>query len=776
MGEVDVAHLTSKQIEAQRQRVHRKLVRLIGQAWRHYEMIRDGDRVMVGLSGGKDSLSMLDALVRLKQKSPVKFEIGVCTVDPMTPAFNPHPLKQYVREVYKLPYYFESVPIIDQAAIHMDKRISICSYCSRMKRGVLYSTCRREGYNVLALGQHLDDLAESFVMSAFHNGKLRTMKAHYLNEDGDVRIIRPLVYAREHITRLYAQLSSFPVINENCPGCFTAPQERAHIKTLLAGEEERTPTLFQNILKTMRPLMEHDLGDIETVDMVHSHAKKYQNRTVHKAKGMATSSQMALITATLRPQRSQKSDEIPPSDRHTLFLSTHTTKDISISGLRIASSISATLGGVRVGDEYDLTIRDESGKNVGVRGYVTECSDSSFEIVGIGVESLQRGMLAVEAVLREEGNANASKVTGVFNSVIGSVPSPVNVINVTRSNNILSFSCDCKSDSMFPILKYLCYVAEAAEPISFTSSAQPIVLDHIPNDRMFDLRIIAINEIGKSIESVIRIFPECSAMIELHLESLSKATFSNEKKTQLCEILKTVDDCNLKDIEIVSVMDSYSPSGKILGVGVQVELGLTCLSDGAECVSKMQQKLASNTCAIVQAITSDSVLNVPFVRFFSTVELVEFGRKGTLQVEQITIEDVSQSQVLASTKQNIRLILTVGDQSEVGNAKFDKANQKWCAIDIPHFNHVITRNATLRLQVSVGDVTDAVTLELLRWLEIGRNCVSMKMCGGGSIKLHCVWRPRPQNGVVFDRIVNHVDVTSLVTSPLPSAASEHSRT
>jgi tRNA 2-thiocytidine biosynthesis protein TtcA len=149
------------------------------------------------------------------------------------------------------------------------QRDSICAYCSRMKRGILYSTARREGYNVLALGQHLDDLAESFVsrafpswnrsilaeidlchacscheisrtetprqvMSAFNNGKLRTMKAHYQIEAGDLRVIRPLAYVREHMTRLYAQLTTMPVIADNCPGCFSQPTERAHLKQLLA--------------------------------------------------------------------------------------------------------------------------------------------------------------------------------------------------------------------------------------------------------------------------------------------------------------------------------------------------------------------------------------------------------------------------------------------------------------------------------------------------------------------------------------------------------------
>merc|ERR1712096_27164 len=134
------------------------------------------------------------------------------------------------------------------------QRTSICSFCSRMKRGVLYSACRREGYNVLAMGQHLDDLAESFLMSAFFNGRLRTMKANYHVEAGDIRVIRPLIYARERMTREFSILAKLPVVNENCPACFDAPQERQRMKLLLASQEHLHTGLYSNLLAAMQPL------------------------------------------------------------------------------------------------------------------------------------------------------------------------------------------------------------------------------------------------------------------------------------------------------------------------------------------------------------------------------------------------------------------------------------------------------------------------------------------------------------------------------------------
>ena len=137
---------------------------------------------------------------------------------------------------------------------------SFCAYCSRMKRGIMYTTARREQYNVLVLAQHLDDLAESFLMSAFHGGQLRTMKAHYTNDAGDVRVIRPLIYARERQTAAFAEQASLPVIPDSCPACFSKPTQRQHYKSLLAKEEQHNQHLFQHLLHAMRPLLTE--GDI----------------------------------------------------------------------------------------------------------------------------------------------------------------------------------------------------------------------------------------------------------------------------------------------------------------------------------------------------------------------------------------------------------------------------------------------------------------------------------------------------------------------------------
>jgi tRNA 2-thiocytidine biosynthesis protein TtcA len=139
---------------------------------------------------------------------------------------------------------------------------SFCAYCARMKRGIMYRVCREQGYNVLALAQHLDDLAESFIMSAFHQGRLETMKAHYVNDAGDIRIIRPLVYARESQTGAFAVEAGLPVIPDSCPACFTAPTQREYFRQMLLMEEKRNKLLFKSLLSAMRPLMKGESTDL----------------------------------------------------------------------------------------------------------------------------------------------------------------------------------------------------------------------------------------------------------------------------------------------------------------------------------------------------------------------------------------------------------------------------------------------------------------------------------------------------------------------------------
>jgi tRNA 2-thiocytidine biosynthesis protein TtcA len=237
----------------------KSLVSKVGRAIADFGMIRAGDRILLGLSGGKDSLSLLHILRHFQRRAPLGFALGAMTVDPMAGDFDPSPLIPYLGSL-GVEYHYVREPIMELARKHMG-RPSYCAFCSRLKRGYMYRTARAHGYNVIALAQHLDDLAESFLMSAFHGGRLQTMKAHYVNDDGDLRIIRPLVYVRERQTRDFAAQHGLPVIADSCPACFSAPTERRHMKELLAGEEARNPRLFRTLLTTLGPLMRAGLPE-----------------------------------------------------------------------------------------------------------------------------------------------------------------------------------------------------------------------------------------------------------------------------------------------------------------------------------------------------------------------------------------------------------------------------------------------------------------------------------------------------------------------------------
>jgi len=216
-------------------------------------MIRPGDRVLLGLSGGKDSLSLLHVLLHLHDKAPVRFDLAAATVDPCIDGFDPSFLKDYVAAL-GVPYFYRRQDIVGRALTTM-RGDSFCAYCSRMRRGILYATAREQGYNVLALAHHLDDLAESFLMSAFYGGRLHTMKAHYLNDAGDLRIIRPFVYARERQTADFARRAGLPALTDSCPACFRMPTQRMNMKTLLADQEKNHKMLFSSLLTAMRPIM-----------------------------------------------------------------------------------------------------------------------------------------------------------------------------------------------------------------------------------------------------------------------------------------------------------------------------------------------------------------------------------------------------------------------------------------------------------------------------------------------------------------------------------------
>ena len=206
-----------------------KLMRMITQAIIQWNMIEEGDRLLLGLSGGKDSMTLLHCLLEFQRKLPISFTIEVCTIDPMTPSFDPSPLIPYV-ESLGLKYHYIRDDIVARAnSSGKDGKLvsSLCAFCAQMKRGNLYSCARKHECYKLVLAQHLDDCAESFLMSVMHNGFLRTMKANYNVNVGDMSVIRPMIYCRESLMTEFVKSANLPVIHENCPAGVEESKERA---------------------------------------------------------------------------------------------------------------------------------------------------------------------------------------------------------------------------------------------------------------------------------------------------------------------------------------------------------------------------------------------------------------------------------------------------------------------------------------------------------------------------------------------------------------------
>ena len=232
----------------------RKLVQPTSAAIKDFDLIREGDRVLVGLSGGKDSMGLLQLLLYFQQRAPIRFELAATTIDPTMAGFDPAPLTDWVTSL-GVEHYLHDYSLGRYAHGSFQGK-SLCSFCARMRRGKLYGVAREQGFNVIALGHHLDDAAETFLMNSFFGGKLRSMRAAYTIDDGDLRVIRPLIYTREADLAINAEQSALPLIEDNCPSCDNKPTQRNAMKELLAGLEQQHSQLFASLKTAIKPLLE----------------------------------------------------------------------------------------------------------------------------------------------------------------------------------------------------------------------------------------------------------------------------------------------------------------------------------------------------------------------------------------------------------------------------------------------------------------------------------------------------------------------------------------
>ncbi len=223
----------------------KKISKLVGKTNAHYSLIKEGDRVLVGFSGGKDSLTLLHSLNHLKRVAPFDFEFKAVTVT-YGMGEQIEFLANHCKE-YGIEHEIVDTQIFDLAGEKIRKNSSFCSFFSRMRRGYLYTTALEQGYNKLALGHHLDDAMESFFMNFFYNGTMRSMPPIYKAENG-LEVIRPLIQCRERQLRAFADANEIRVIgDEACPGLrfdIKMPHARQSTKELLAKLEEDNPKIF----------------------------------------------------------------------------------------------------------------------------------------------------------------------------------------------------------------------------------------------------------------------------------------------------------------------------------------------------------------------------------------------------------------------------------------------------------------------------------------------------------------------------------------------------
>lgn len=235
---------------------HKRLIRTFAQTNSEYKLIQEGDKVVVGLSGGKDSLTLVHLIKRLQMVAPYNFDFLAVTIN-YGMGENLDFLRSHCEE-YEIPFHEERTNIFEVAEDHIRENSSFCSYFSRMRRGALYSVVTRLGYNTLALGHHLDDAVESFFMNLTHNGKLRTMPPIYHATDYPIKIVRPLIKVRERALRSFADTNGFVTIgDEACPAFakdVKLPIVRAKTKAWLSELEKSDSELFNNLRRSFEKL------------------------------------------------------------------------------------------------------------------------------------------------------------------------------------------------------------------------------------------------------------------------------------------------------------------------------------------------------------------------------------------------------------------------------------------------------------------------------------------------------------------------------------------
>ncbi|MBA4693065.1 MAG: tRNA 2-thiocytidine(32) synthetase TtcA [Congregibacter sp.] len=251
-------------------KLRKRLRRQMGKAIADFNMIEAGDRVMVCISGGKDSHAMLELLISLRSSAPIDFDIVAVTLDQKQPGYPEEVLPAYLEQL-DIPFYILEKDTYSVVRAIVPEGKTTCGLCSRLRRGTLYGFAEQIGANKIALGHHRDDIVETLFLNLFFGGKLKAMPAKLKSDDGRHLVIRPLAYCRESDIADYARAMQFPIIP--CNLCGTQENlQRQEIKSMLRGWEQQYPGRTETIFRALgnaapSHLMDHNLFDFKGLNV-----------------------------------------------------------------------------------------------------------------------------------------------------------------------------------------------------------------------------------------------------------------------------------------------------------------------------------------------------------------------------------------------------------------------------------------------------------------------------------------------------------------------------
>lgn len=259
--------------EKHAERIEKKLIHYVGKAIADYKLIERGDRVMVCLSGGKDSFTMLTILHKLRQRANIKFDLFAFTLDQAQPGWDDSKLRAYL-ESHNYKYEILSRDTYSIVKEKVPEGATYCSLCSRLRRGIIYSYAKEHGYNKIALGHHRDDLITTLLMSILYNGQIKSMPPKLLSDDKQNIVIRPLAYCQEADIIKYAAAKKYPIIP--CRLCGSQDNlARVKVKRLIKELAQENPKIPSNIL--------HAIGNVQPSQLMDRKLWDFRSLMVEEA-------------------------------------------------------------------------------------------------------------------------------------------------------------------------------------------------------------------------------------------------------------------------------------------------------------------------------------------------------------------------------------------------------------------------------------------------------------------------------------------------------------